>query len=344
MSQLIYTQGIRHKGEQKKLKSRIIGGMWLIGILILTIVGLLVVNYYLTERVQSSESKLDEALEQYKEVIENYDIILQKYEEVKMEQEMNSQNFEQEKANLLQEQERLLKEIESLKEELQAKGDTKGQVKSTGKVAYLTFDDGPSENTKKILDTLKEHEVPATFFVTGAGLQQEDTKALYQRILDEGHQLGNHTYSHQYSYIYASKENFIKDFNRLEKEVFDLTNGKMVMVRFPGGSNTQQYRKYNKNGVNVMAEIKGELTQKGYVYVDWNVDSQDARTKELKSKKAIIEAVVQGASKQKTAVILMHDAPAKTTTAEALPEIIRQLKEKGYEFKALTPNSEIVQF
>ncbi|NLP46644.1 MAG: polysaccharide deacetylase, partial [Epulopiscium sp.] len=216
--------------------------------------------------------------------------------------------------------------------------------KKRKKVAYLTFDDGPSANTKKILDTLQKENVKATFFVIGQGLKSSENQDLVKRIAKEGHQLGNHTYTHDYSYIYSSKDAFLKELNQSEEKVKELTGKKMTIVRFPGGSNNQLYKRYNKNGEDVMAQIKNELNQKEYVYIDWNVDSTDAKTKKLKTKEEITKAVVDQTSRKDEAVILMHDAPAKTTTAEALPEIIRQLKAKGYEFDVITPDMTPVQF
>ena len=111
------------------------------------------------------------------------------------------------------------------------------------KIAYLTFDDGPSINTGKILDILKRYDIKATFFVVGRS--DDNSKNLYKRIVKEGHAIGNHTYSHEYKTLYSSEENFLSDFKKLEHHIYDITGIKMDIMRFPGGSNTIIPNKYS---------------------------------------------------------------------------------------------------
>ena len=102
------------------------------------------------------------------------------------------------------------------------------------KKVYLTFDDGPSDHTAQILDILKKHKVKATFFVVGK--ETEHAKKMYQRIVLEGHTLAMHSYSHNYDQIYANVGAFSKDLMKLQKYLYDLTDVKPYIYRFPGGS------------------------------------------------------------------------------------------------------------
>ena len=107
-------------------------------------------------------------------------------------------------------------------------------VKSSGKKVYLTFDDGPSSNTDQILDILKDYDVKATFFVVGK-TDERSVKA-YQRIVEEGHTLAMHSYSHKYDEIYESKEAFARDLNSLQEYLYETTGVWPRIYRFPGGS------------------------------------------------------------------------------------------------------------
>lgn len=207
------------------------------------------------------------------------------------------------------------------------------------KIAYLTFDDGPSSNTIKILDTLKKYDIKATFFVNGR--TDDKSKKIYKRIVEEGHTIGNHTYSHDYSYIYSGKAAFMKDFNKLQNYIKDLTGVKMTVLRFPGGSNNTVSYKYGGKGL--MKQLTADMKNKGYVYFDWNVDSTDASVAK-QSKSNIVRSVLNGCKGKKEAVILMHDSAPKTTSAEALPEIIEGLKKQGFQFDRISTDTYAPQF
>lgn len=207
------------------------------------------------------------------------------------------------------------------------------------KIAYLTFDDGPSKNTIKILDTLKKYNIKATFFVNGRTDSQ--SKQLYKRIVAEGHSIGSHIYSHDYSEIYRNKTAFMNSFNKLQNYIKNLTGVNMEILRFPGGSNNQVSYKYGGKGL--MKELTKEMKKQGYVYFDWNVDSTDASVA-LQSKSKIVSSVLNGSKGKKQVVILMHDAAYKTTTAQALPEIIEGLKKQGFQFDRITKTSYAPQF
>ena len=190
-------------------------------------------------------------------------------------------------------------------------------------VIYLTFDDGPSENTERVLDILKENNIKATFFVVNNNIESQ--QHLYKRIADEGHTLGIHTYSHQYQKIYSSVEEYLADFNRIYEKVYSLTGVKPTVFRFPGGS----INNYNQH---IYFELIAEMLRRGFTYYDWNVSSGDAG--ETYTSGAIYNAVVNGVGSKSKSIVLMHDSSTKNATVKALPEIIAFFSET-HEFRAL---------
>ena len=212
-------------------------------------------------------------------------------------------------------------------------------IQISRKIAYLTFDDGPSVNTGEILDILKKYDIKATFFVVGRS--DDNSKNLYKRIVKEGHAIGNHTYSHEYKTLYSSEKDFLSDFKKLEHHVYDITGIKMDIMRFPGGSNTIIPNKYSDD--KFMVRMIAKMLYDGYQYFDWNVDSRDAKAAK-QNKDIIVSSVLKGVKNNNPAIILFHDSLPKTTTVEALPIIIEKLLEEGYVFKILHKNSFYVHF
>lgn len=200
------------------------------------------------------------------------------------------------------------------------------------KVAYLTFDDGPSEIiTCRILDILKEENIKATFFVIGRSVEgSEKNQQIIKRMAREGHSIGNHTYSHNYSYLYPNRiinvENFMDDIEKANKSIKAVLGEDFVVraIRFPGGYMSWK----DKDGINDI------LKEKGYYHIDWNSLSKDAEGG-YKSSEQLLEEVKSSVSGREKAVILMHDNYGKEETAKALPEIIDYLKEQGYEFRTI---------
>lgn len=181
---------------------------------------------------------------------------------------------------------------------------------------YLTFDDGPSVNTDEILDILKQYDVKATFFVNGR--TQDIYLPMYRRIVEEGHTLGMHSYSHRYNEIYSSVEAFSGDMEKLQEFLYDTTGVWSRFYRFPGGSSNQVSRV-------PMHELANYLEGENIYYLDWNVSCGDATGKRLKPQQ-IADNVTDYVSNYNTAVVLLHDAPDKTATVEALPLIIEELQ------------------
>ncbi|HOF41189.1 MAG TPA: polysaccharide deacetylase family protein [Candidatus Hydrogenedentes bacterium] len=207
------------------------------------------------------------------------------------------------------------------------------------KTVYLTFDDGPSELTPALLDVLKQHEAAATFFVCGN--VTEFGNRMYNRILDEGHALGNHTFSHQYRTVYKSADAFEKNVARLDDLIFRFTGTRPRLLRFPAGSNNRITR--GPDGKSITHELVDRMAKLGYRHVDWNVDSLDHGVN-ASSSEAIAKTVIEGVLKRDQAIVLMHDSYTHAATVEAVPVIIRELRSKGYIFSPLSETSYTVQF
>lgn len=193
------------------------------------------------------------------------------------------------------------------------------------KVVFLTFDDGPSRNTVKILDTLAKYKVSATFFVIGENLT-EDGLAIAKRALEEGHMLGMHTETHQYDKIYHSVEDFLKDYDKLAARFVEAFGECPAIFRFPGGSYSAYINPIKK-------ELKEELSRRGFMGYDWTVSGEDSvgTPTAASIKKNVLDCI----GNQKQPIILLHDSPCSNLTAEVLPEIIEELLARGYTFMTL---------
>lgn len=202
------------------------------------------------------------------------------------------------------------------------------------KKVYLTFDDGPSIYTEQILDILDKYGVKATFFVTGeAGIEQAKR---YKMISDRGHTIGMHSFSHRYSEIYKSEENFSKDVDKIRNFLEEVTGKTPVIYRFPGGSS-------NRVSATDMGKLCKYLTENNIRYFDWNVSSGDASGQTL-SPERIVANCMAGIDNHKNSVVLFHDTSAKYTTVAALPTILENLsKMENVEVLPITVGTELVQ-
>ena len=199
---------------------------------------------------------------------------------------------------------------------------------------YLTFDDGPSSNTDKILDVLDRYGVKATFFVVGRDdLKYKET---YKRIVADGCTLGMHSYSHRYSEIYSSERAFTDDLTKLQEFLYDTTGVWPRIYRFPGGSS-------NTVSKVDMKTLTDELDKQDIVYYDWNIASGDAKNPEPGPSR-IVSNCMSKVTDYKTAVILMHDAGDKDNTVKALPKLIEELQKlDNTEILPITDNTKPVQ-
>lgn len=220
------------------------------------------------------------------------------------------------------EKQRVIKVIE--------KRDIGSTEQNNDKVVYLTFDDGPSENTQKILDILDRYNVKATFFVTGTNQQYN---YLIQEANKRGHTIGLHTYCHDYATVYSSVDAYFNDLNNIGNMVKNLIGFTPKYIRFPGGSSNTVSKKYTPG---IMTILTKEVINRGYQYYDWNGDSTDASGNNVAVSKLIANAT---SSKSNNVNILFHDTRAKSTTVEALPAIIENYLARGYRFEGINDNS-----
>ncbi len=189
-----------------------------------------------------------------------------------------------------------------------------GKSEAAHKV-YLTFDDGPSSYTDDILDILDRYEVKATFFVVGK--ESDSAKELMRDIVDRGHAIGMHSYSHKYAELYESEESFAADFVKIQDYLEEVTGVRSTIYRFPGGSS-------NTISTDKIHQYCDYLDSRGVRFFDWNISSGDA-TSEALSVEELVKNSTADVAENKTSVILLHDSADKRTTVEALPIIIENI-------------------
>ena len=204
-------------------------------------------------------------------------------------------------------------------------------VEPEGRVIYLTFDDGPSENTMRLLDILDQYDVKVTFFVVAV---MEDCLPYIREMAARGHTVAIHSATHDYGRIYASEEAYFRDLTAMQDIIYEQTGQRPTLVRFPGGgSNTASC--FNPG---IMTALARDLEDMGYRYFDWNVSAQDASF--TASYRSTVNNVKRYLTEYPHAVVLMHET--QLFSVNAVPEIIRYALSQGYEFRALDPSSPTV--
>jgi peptidoglycan/xylan/chitin deacetylase (PgdA/CDA1 family) len=194
---------------------------------------------------------------------------------------------------------------------------------------YLTFDDGPSMQTPKVLDLLKAEGIKASFFVLGnmAGEHPE----FIRRMVRDGHTIGNHSYDHIYKNLYSDIAEFWRQIQKTENIISEICGVTPELVRAPGGT----YSNFN-------AFYYYDMDEAGYTMMDWNMDSTDSTRAGITAKE-IIAHVKSGTLKHEV-ILLMHDGTGHSETVKALPEIIDYFKKRGYAFAPLTKEVKPIQF
>lgn len=200
------------------------------------------------------------------------------------------------------------------------------------KRVYLTFDDGPSVYTGQILDILAANNVKATFFVIG---RDEEYYDYYKRIVDEGHTIGLHSYSHVYQDFYASKDSFAKELTDLQNLIYNVTGEKSTVFRFPGGSSNHVSQLPIETYISY-------LNENGIRYYDWNALSGDAVTSGL-SPEQLVSNIMNDVEKNQDSIVLMHDLQTTHGTVESLQLLIDTLKSEGYEILPIDENTPLIQ-
>ncbi len=199
-------------------------------------------------------------------------------------------------------------------------------VTPEGKIIYLTFDDGPGAHTARLLDILAKYNVKATFFVVGTG-----SISLLDDIVDQGHSIAIHAYSHDYKKIYASEEAYFEDMLAMQQLIYDHTGVWTTLVRFPGGGSNTVSR-FNPG---IMSRLSKAVQDMGFQYFDWNVDSNDAGG--ARDAETVANNVIAGCSVRRVSVVLQHDI--KGYSVDAVEKIIQWGLANGYTFLPLDPSS-----
>lgn len=250
---------------------------------------------------------------------------------------LNSQKQLLAQVERLQKEKTVLEEVKNKKvEEKQTKipkltevgkENLKNIYQSETKRAFLTFDDGPSFNTKKILDILKGNEIKATFFVLGS--QVEAFTETTNRIYNEGHYIANHGYTHRYENIYQSPEQVLYEYNlcnQIVANTIQVPEYNSHLFRFPGGSVGGKYAHIKNQAISV-------LEQNNILYLDWNSLTGDSE-KTNPTPEYIMENLQKTTNNKNSVIVLMHDAQAKQITVDTLQLVIDYLRNEGYEFKS----------
>ena len=293
----------RQRRRQARMVRRVVFGVCLFIILILCIYG-----HHNHKRVLSLQSKIDRLEQQLKKSKSDSNDLKKQLDELQKELEQKQQELDKKEAALYDDP-------------------NKPNV-------YMTFDDGPSSNTDTILDTLAANNIRATFFCIAQ--KGEANEKRYQRIVNEGHTIGMHSYTHEYGTVYASLESFEQDVTQISDYIFQMTGVRPKYYRFPGGSS-------NTVSKVPMKECIRYLNQSGLTYFDWNAQNDDATGKSYTASQLVEHAMKNVKTAGDNVVLLMHDEQTKTATAEALPTLIKRLKNAGYDILPITDKTPLVQ-
>lgn len=199
-------------------------------------------------------------------------------------------------------------------------------TKNEEKIAYLTFDDGPTQKaTDKVLDILKKEDVRATFFVVGKHVKEHPE--LVKRAYEEGHYIANHGYHHNNSQLYKSANSFISEIQNTDIQIgkaIGVENYCSHVFRFPNGYMSSNYKSKKKEATKLLYEMN-------YTYIDWNCLNNDSVKKY--SNTQLLNNLKNSSKRKGTLVILMHDTSDVNDTSSILKDSINYLKEQGYEFR-----------
>ena len=205
------------------------------------------------------------------------------------------------------------------------------QAAEKKKTAYLTFDDGPSDNTRKILEVLKEKKAVATFFLIGKEITPEREDIVKQTV-KQGNAVGVHTYCHEKNKLYCNAESFFDDFNMASDSIKKVTGKKPVLHRFPWGSNNGYVCSY-------VDSLHEKLQEEGIKSFDWNVSGEDSIGGTV-AQSTIFQNVKKDLTRYDEPIILLHDSATMDNTAAVLGQIIDYIRSQGYEFATLEKREE----
>jgi len=196
------------------------------------------------------------------------------------------------------------------------------------RVAFLTFDDGPSWNTERLLDVLNDYEVPAIFFVQGASFPRiPNSFDILNRILAEGHYVGLHSMTHQFNLLYEGEGaagRFVDEMLQLQDIIYEASGHFTNLCRAPFGM---------MSGFRPDSGHQEAIDAAGIYCIDWNIDPADWRN----SSEMILSYVINQVEMfnfPSEVVVVMHE---NDSTIAALPAVISYLRSHGYVFKTYTP-------
>lgn len=207
------------------------------------------------------------------------------------------------------------------------------------KIAYLTFDDGPTEYTPQVLNILNQNGIKATFFIA---FMKEDTSAKrgwLKQEADSGMTIGIHSWTHDYQYIYSSEQNFETDFTTMRGIIQSVIGTTPDICRFPGGVGNTISLKYHGN-TPIMPTLVDYVEQQGVKPFDWTAGGEDADIPRPTTGQQFVNEIMRDIGSTEHPIILMHDR--YTVTVSALPILIQQLRAKGYAFSTLSLNMKSV--
>lgn len=205
------------------------------------------------------------------------------------------------------------------------------------RVVFLTFDDGPSQNTGRLLDTLYEENVPATFFLLGESMLERTTsynRVIIERILREGHYVGLHSMTHLFSELYTgygAAGRFVAEMQQLQDLIYETAGHKTNLCRAPFGM---------MSGFTALSGHREAIAEAGIKCIDWNVDPDDWDVNN--SSQDILDSVIRQVEKMEfpsEVVIVLHE---RNVTIDALPAMIAFFREHDYVFKAYQPGHEFI--
>lgn len=202
----------------------------------------------------------------------------------------------------------------------------KNLTKGEEKIAYLTFDDGPSLSvTPKILAILEKENIKATFFVIGKKVAENPE--LVKEEYEKGHYIANHGYDHNNANLYKSKENFMMEIIKTDQEIgkaIGIENYCSHVFRFPNGFMSSPNKAKKKEAVEILKSMD-------YVYIDWNCLNNDSVKKY--TQKQLMNNFKKSCKGKGTLVILMHDTKDVNDSSLVLEEMIKYLRKEGYRFE-----------
>lgn len=205
----------------------------------------------------------------------------------------------------------------------------KDTIRPQGKIIYLTFDDGPGPYTEKLLNVLEKYNVKATFFTVNT---RSNYSSMLAKEAEAGHTVAIHSLTHNYAEIYKNEAAYFADLRAMSDIIEKRTGKKPMLLRFPGGSSNLVSANYCRG---IMSRLTKAVTDMGYKYFDWNVDSGDASA--AKNDKEVFQNVVRGVQKYNISIVLQHDS--KEFSVNAVEKIIVWGISNGYTFLPLDETS-----